>query len=224
MARSQEQAGLQLRELFQVGEHLGAHRARLNQIDEAEGLIHSFLEQNPNLSQTDELEFNKAVAQLNLLQHHRKTSQDAMYKAQHEHATFEAQQTAQRVARVMPVFQNMGVNMQHLKAVESHCKAMGLSPQTISFLNEAREPAAIMMAMESLAYRALMAQKAQGVQQVNKARGSGVLRPGNSSTGNPRVANVAQTAKRLQATGSVKDAVANELAHMNRAGQRGRMR
>jgi hypothetical protein len=224
VAQHQERASQQLGELYQAGEYLQAHRVRIQQIDEAEGLLHQFLQQNPNLSQTDELEFNKAVAQLNLLQHHRKTSQEAVTQAQQQHAQFQAEQTAQRVARVMPAFQQMGVQMQHLKAVEGHCRAMGLSQETITFLNEAREPAAIVMAMESMAYRALMAQKAQATSRVDKAKGSGVLRPGASSTGGQPRGNGSNAAKRLAATGSVNDAVANEMALMARSAKAQRQR
>ena len=211
-------------ELYQTGEYLQAHRVRLSQIDNSEREIHTFLEQNPTLSQTNVEEFNRLVGSLNLLQHHRGLSQKAMNEAQQQHSQFVAEQTAQRVARVMPVFQQMGVQMQHLKAVEGHCRAMGLSNEAISILNEAREPAAIMMALESMAYRALMAQKAKATNQVDKAKGSGVLRPGASSSGGQPKGNGSSAAKRLAATGSVNDAVANEMALMARGAKAQRLR
>ena len=186
-------------------------------LDAAIAQGYQYLQDNPDLSQRDAVEFGRITGQLTLAQNRRQQLEGEMRQADQQYRDYEARQTQERVAKVAPQLAAIGLTPDKLQVVEQHLRACGAPQEAIDYLSGCSAPWAVVMAAESLMYRQLMAQRAKATTKVDNAKRSSVLTPGAASTPQSRPGNtVKRTHQRMVATGSVNDAVAHELALMER--------
>lgn len=207
----------QLQQLYAGAAHLQQHRSQIAQIDAAIAQGYQYLQENPDLSQRDAVEFSRITGQLTLAQNRRQQLEGEMRQADQQYRDYEARQTQERVAKVAPQLAAIGLTPDKLQVVEQHLRAYGAPQEAIDYLSGCSAPWAVVMAADSLMYRQLMAQRAKATTKVDNAKRSSVLTPGAASTPQSRPGNtVKRTHQRMVATGSVNDAVAHELALMER--------
>lgn len=186
-------------------------RAKLANIDMALQAGYTHLQRNPNLAVDDPTAFSVLTGQLQQLQWQRGQVSTQLDATASQFAAHNARMEQERVARAMPVFQRMGLDANALRRTGDYFAAQGATPEQMHYLHTAGAPWAIPMAVKAMQWDAMQATKAKGAAKVNAARSAAVLKPG-TSTPTQRGTRVDATAKRLAATGSVKDAVAHELA------------
>lgn len=201
----------ELAELFQTSGHMQMYRAALYALDSEAQQIHEYLGKTPTLIHDDPVKFGQCTGQLQLLAGRRQNVLGQAQQAIDKHAAYVANQTAERVSRVMPVFQQVGITPARLQSIASHFVAHGAPPDVMEYLHGANAPWAIVMGHKALAFDEMQAKRTQATNKVNQAQRAQVLRPGASSN-TQRGTTVEKGRQRLGATGSVKDAVALELA------------
>lgn len=207
----------QLQDLYKGASHLQQHRSEIARIDAAVNEGYAYLQANPDLSQRDAVEFARIAGQITLAQNRRQQIAGEMQQAEQQYRDYEARQTQERVAQVAPKLASMGLTPDKLQVVEQHLRAYGAPQEAIDYLSGCSAPWAVVMAAESLMYRQLMAQRAKATTKVDTAKRSSVLTPGAASPPQNRPGStVKRTHQRMVATGSVNDAVAHELALMEK--------
>lgn len=213
----------QVEQLFQVADYHVQGRAQLSSIDAEGQAIYGELSKDPNMVNTDPVRFSALTGQLSMLTMQRQDVIGHMQHSEQQLTAYQQQQRAERVRAAAPFLAHYGMDKPTLAKAHEYGVRSGLSPQAMKWLDDGNNPPAVLIIEKARRYDELMAKRGQATQQVREAKPvRQVARPGSASHGNNGTSRDT-LGKRLATTGSVKDAVALELAHMQpRPGRRQR--
>lgn len=214
--RQLQQREQDLGQLFSAADVHAQGRARVASIDAEGTKIYAELNANPSMENENPAQFWSLSSRLNLLNIERNRAIGSVQQAEQAHSKYMEQRREEQVRIAQPILESVGIDRSALHRIAQYLPQTGLNAEVQEYLNSGASPAAVLLLEKARRYDEIMAKTGDAKKQVNSAKPiRPVAKPGNASN-ETRGANTAQLGKRLAATGSMSDAVALELAHMER--------
>lgn len=201
--------------VYQAAQHFSQGLAASSAVENQIAQTVKYLQDNPSLATTDPVQFSTLTGSLSLLQVQRGQLQAGLNRSMQQYAEFQQAKRADQIKSGAKFLADRGLSSDALQPLSGYLKESGITPKLIQELDDGADPAALILFDKARRYDEIQAKKPQV--QSKAAQAAPVVRPGAVT---PKTTSVEIYGKKLKSSGTVNDAVALELARMERAARR----